>query len=400
MRDTVKHALLTICTCLTAVLMSSTSVLAQAPVASASPNPPAADHPCPQNACLAPQLVYIGTHTKGGDEAIHAARFDPETGTLSDLGKAAVQVHPTWLMPSPHRQVLYVANANGVGMEAQGEVLSFTANPADGSLSLLSRVASGGGAPRHLALAGMPPTIFVANYASGQVAAIPLQKGGALLPPSAVVSDSGAAPHVQAVLSDPGGKHLFVADFGVDRVFVYRIDSESHGLKPSPKPYVALPAGSGPRRLALSTDGRFVYALTQTSAQLVTLAWDADREELSMIGSIPLGRAAGRKPARPAELILAPDGRFAYVSDHGARTVTVYALDAASGAPTEVQRLAVEGGEPGSLAIDGTGRWLLVTSAKPGSVSVLARKINTGLVAPTSSRIAVPKAEGLAMLVP
>lgn len=391
MRGVVKYPLLAICKGLTAVLVPVSIALAQAPPAVT---------PCLQNVCLAPQLVYVGTHTNGGNDAIYAARFDPRTGTISGLGKAAELAHPTWLMPSPHRQVLYVATASDVGADKHGKVLSFTANAADGSLSLLSRVASGGANPRHLALAGMPPTLFAANYTSGQVAAIPLQKGGALLPPSAVVTDSGHAPHAQAVLADTGGKHLFVADFRTDRVLIYRIDAESHALRPAPTPYVALTSGSGPRRLALSSDGRFVYALTETSAQLITLTWDADRERFGEISSIPLERSAGRKATRPAELILAPDGRFAYVSDRGEGTITVYALDAQSGVPSKVQRLAVKGGEPGPLAIDDTGRWLLVASAKPGYLSVLARKAETGLISPPSSRIAVPRAGNLAMMVP
>ncbi|WP_288806618.1 beta-propeller fold lactonase family protein [uncultured Novosphingobium sp.] len=76
----------------------------------------AAEHPCPQNTCLAPQLVYVGT----GTGAIYAARFDPASGTISALGIGANPGHPTWLMPSPHRQVLYAANANGSGSGAQG----------------------------------------------------------------------------------------------------------------------------------------------------------------------------------------------------------------------------------------------------------------------------------------
>ncbi|WP_395396784.1 beta-propeller fold lactonase family protein [Novosphingobium sp. BL-8A] len=397
-----KQRLLAACAGLAALALPMAGALAQDRIVAASPNGSAAEPSCPQNDCLAPQLVYVGKEGAGG---IDAARFDPRSGTISALGSVADIGRPTWLMPSPHRQVLYAANESANGGDGQGEVLSFTADPADGHLSLLSRVGSGGGSPRHLALAGMPPTIFVANFAAAQVAAIPLQKGGALLPPTSVVTDSGSGsrlsePHAQAVLADREGKHLFVADFGADRIFVYHIDADSHSLSPSAHPFAALPTGSGPRRLAFSADGRFVYVLTEKAAQLVTLAWDAVREELRVIGSIPIVHSGKQAGIHAAELVLDRDGRFAYVTNRGDGTLVVYALDRGTGTPREIQRLGSAGREPTALAIDTTGRWLLVASAAPGSVSVFARNSDTGLIEPTPSRIAAPRAASLAMLVP
>ncbi|WP_260929387.1 lactonase family protein [Novosphingobium sp. 9] len=382
-------------------------LLALQPAGAQGAAPAPVPQSCTDDACAKPQWVYIGSRHEGPGGGISVARFDPRTGTLTAFGHAAEVVQPTWLLPSPHRPVLYSVSEVGNDGKAHGAVLSFTADPETGKLTLLSRVDSGGGGATHLALGGMPPSLFVANYGTGQVAAIPLQRGGTLLPPTSVMTDTGsgptprqASPHAHAVLVDRDATHLLVGDLGADRIFVYRIDAQRHALSLASTPFLQLPPGSAPRHLALSVDGRFVYALTEFTSQLFTLAWDPAKETLRVAGSLRVVPAAKASTNSPAEILLSPDGRFAYVTNRGEDTVVVYALDPNSGLPTEIQRMPAGDGSPSSLAIDETGKWMLLANAAPGSVTVLARDPASGRLTATPARIAAPQAVSVALLKP
>ena len=84
------------------------------------------------------ELVYAGTRLDTPDGAIFGARLDPETGALRPLGKAAAVDRPTWILPDPHRAVLYAVSETGNDGLAQGGVLSFAADRATGALTPVS----------------------------------------------------------------------------------------------------------------------------------------------------------------------------------------------------------------------------------------------------------------------
>ena len=81
---------------------------------------------CSGNAC--PELLYIGTRTEGTDTGIVAARLDPVSGELTALGLAVPIVHPTWLVASPHRSILYSVSEVGNNGATQASVHSFAAD--------------------------------------------------------------------------------------------------------------------------------------------------------------------------------------------------------------------------------------------------------------------------------
>ncbi|MBC2666316.1 lactonase family protein [Novosphingobium flavum] len=324
------------------------------------------------------QLVYVGTRGRGDGIGISAARFDAASGQFTPLGLAVEAVNPTWLMASPHRAVLYAVSEVGNDGKSDGAVLSYTADAATGKLTLLSRVASGGGGATHLALGGMPPTVFVANYGGGTVAALPLQPGGALLAPSSVQHDTGsgpsprqAGPHPHAVVSAAKGRLLLVGDLGADRIFVYKVDPAAHAISPAEQPFVQLTPGTGPRHLALTPDERFVYSLNEFSNDVAILAFDAGKGRLTARGRVPATRAGFAGENSPAELLLSRDGRFLYVSNRGEDTIVVFRVDGRTGRLAEVQRLAV-GPNPAALVFDRTGRWLLVATEGEGKVRAYA----------------------------
>jgi len=99
--------------------------------------------------------------------------------------------------------------------------------------------------------------VLVANYRGGSVALFPVLDDGRLAPASNFIQHVGssinptrqAAPHAHSVNFDPSERFALVADLGLDRVVVYRLDHESRRLVLNDPPYASVEPGSGPRHL-------------------------------------------------------------------------------------------------------------------------------------------------------
>lgn len=343
-------------------------------------------------------LMYIGTQGGGPGQGIFAARLDPATGALTDLGLALETERPTWLETDPHRPILYGVNETGNDGRSQGGVFSLAIDPASGKLRPLSQTSSGGGGATNLTYDAKADTVFVANFGGGQVSAIPVKSDGALSRVSSVQTDYGtgptkrqAGPHAHGVTLDPSGRFVLAPDLGADRVFVYRFDPGSKQLTPAEPPFAALPPGSGPRHLVFSRDGRFAFLDTELSAMVYTFRWDAKAGRLDQVASLPIDGPdfSGQKSA--AELGVSADGRFLYVSDRGANTLIVYGVDARTGGLHEVQRMACGGDVPWSFSIDPSGRWLLVANQASGGIAEFQVDVASGRLTPTANSISVPK---------
>lgn len=352
----------------------------------------AADTPaCRAAACG--RLVYFGTH----GSAIYAARLDPRTGHLSALGPVAAIERPTWLVASPHREVLYSVSETGNDGKTQASVSSFAVDPATGQLRLLNKVDSGGGGATHLALDPRSATVFVAHYGTGQVSALPVRADGSLGPVASVEADQGtgpkprqAGPHAHSVAVDPSGRFVLAADLGADRLFVYRFDPASRTLSPGDPAFVAAAPGSGPRHLAFLPNGRFVYLDSELSGELTGYAWDARRGVLRALATISTSPPDYTGNRSAAELVASSDGRFLYVSNRGDDTLVAYAVDAASGALREIQRIAAQGKSPWSFSLDPSGRWLLVANEASNAIAEFAVDSRSGRLSATGETLAVP----------
>ncbi len=361
----------------------------------------------PAAATCAGTLVYVGSHGSGPGQGIFAACLDRATGALTGLGLAAEIERPTWLVRDPHRPILYTVSETGNDGKSQGGVYSLSIDPKTGKLTTISRTASGGGGATHLAYDARLGALFVANFGGGQVSSIPVQADGGLGAVSSVQTDYGSGPsrrqtgpHAHAVVVDPSGHFVLAPDLGADRVFVYRYDAATKQLSPAAEPFAALPPGSGPRHLVFSRDGRFAFLDTELSGDVYGFRWDAHAGRLTQISrrSIDPSDFTGQKSA--AEIVISADGRFLYVSDRGANSLIVYAVDAKTGALSEVQRIAGGGDVPWSFAIDPSGRWLIVANEASSTLAVFGVDRASGKLTATPSTLSAPKPVSIAYFQP
>jgi 6-phosphogluconolactonase len=351
-------------------------------------------------------LVYIGTavpFTNGApppvrEHGIFAARLDPRTGHLAPLGRVAGIDGSSWLVSHPHLPVLYSVGLTGNDKKAESSLYSFAMDRTNGQLQELNRVGAGGTDATHLDLDVSSMTLFSANHNSGDVSAVPVLADGRLGLVASLQKGFGTGPHprqnrpqTHAVAIDPSHRYVVTADFGADRLFVYRFDSSTRALTPAENAFEVLPPGSGPRHLAFHPGGGFLFVNCELTGDVRSYRWDGSKGALQLVQALspyPVAYVGGKSAA---EIMTSRDGRFLYVSLRGGQdSIIVYAVDANTGTLAEIQRMPSGGKTPWSMALDPSGRWLLVANQGADSVAVFNVDAATGRLSATAEALEVP----------
>jgi 6-phosphogluconolactonase len=353
---------------------------------------------------MSERLVFVGTYTEstpGGSKGIYSARFDTASGKLTGLKPVAALQNPSWVTVSRDRRFLYavseVGTPDATGTPA-GLVVAYAIG-ADGTLTELNRVSSGGADPCHLAVDRTGRTVAVANYTGGSTVAFHVGDDGRLgaaskdqhtgKGPNAQRQEAAHAHSVNFVADD---RLLLSCDLGNDRIYVYRHDPRAGTLGAHAPAFVGLEPGSGPRHLAMHPSGRYAYVLTELSSHAAMFAWNPSAGTLvqrQSVSTLPLGASVPDNST--AEIVVHPSGRYVYASNRGHDSIAVFSVDARNGRLTLVANTPTGGKVPRNFAVDSTGRWLLAANQRSDSIVTFAIDASTGALKTTGASIAVPR---------
>ena len=348
-------------------------------------------------------LVYVGTYTRRGSEGIYVYGLDMTTGALQPLSATGGVADPSFLALDPQRRHLYavseVAEFDG---QPSGGVCAYAIAPDTGALTPLNRVGSGGLWPCHISVEATGRYALVANYRDGRVAMLPILADGRLGPASHAVQHEGssihpqrqAGPHAHSITPDPANRYALAADLGLDQVLVYRMDLRAGKLHAADRPYAEVKAGAGPRHLDFSPNGKFVYLINEIASTMTAWDYDGARGTLYQLQALPTLPLGFQGVSHCADVHVAPSGRFVYGSNRGHDSIVIYALDQA-GRMTLVGHEPTRGKNPRNFAIDPTGTYLLV--ANQDSDNIVTYRIDpatgklsyTGHEAPVSMPVCV-----------
>jgi 6-phosphogluconolactonase len=349
-------------------------------------------------------LVYVGTYTRigpdprGRAEGIYVYRLDAGTGELSLLSLADGVPNPSFLAIHPNRSTLYAVNeVTQLDGQPSGAVSAFAIDQDSGSLTFLNRQPSHGTDPCHVSV-GSGGSVLVANYTSGSIAVLPVESDGRLGPATDTRQHSGSGPnpnrqdgpHAHFILPDPTNRYVLVADLGLDKVLVYRLDPASGALTEHDPPAVALPPGSGPRHLAFHPSAPYVYVINELASTISSCAWDADSGTLQLIDTIstlPNG-FDGRNSC--AEVLVAPSGRFVYGSNRGHDSIAIFSVDPADGTLSPVGHISTGGANPRNFTIDPSGAFLLVANQDTDTIVTFRIDSESGALSATGHVASVP----------
>ncbi len=344
-------------------------------------------------------LAFVGTYTEAADgsahgEGIYLFQANLQTGELTDRKLAAKTPNPTWIAIHPSKKYLYCVNEVADYDGKFGGVSGFEILPG-GDLRELNTVSSGGAGPADMSLDASGKFAYVANYAGGSVAVLPVHADGMLGEAVDVVRDENQqvgpahatnaprdsfavsghdAPHAHMIALDPSGKFVLQTDLGIDKLIVY---TQNRTGKLAWKEYVALPAGDGPRHFAFHPNGRWVYVIEEEASAIAFLSFDPATGLLTLNGIVSAlpGEFAGTSFA--SEIAVSPDGRFIYSANRLHDTISICSIGG-DGAPKLIDEVSTMGDYPRHFSIDASGSLMFVCNQHSDAIATFRIDRETG----------------------
>src|SRR5690349_14478683 len=334
---------------------------------------------------LQDRLLYVGTYTLGTSakgEGIYIYRIDQSTGELKRVGLVRSE-NPSFLALDPAKRFLYAVNEKPEGM-----VSAFRIDRQTGDLSFVNQQSSQGADPCHLSVESGGKSVLVANYTSGTLAALPIERGGSLGAAVDVKQHEGSGPreqqkgpHAHCIKLDRANRHAFAADLGIDRLMIYRFQSGK--LEPAQQPSVFLHAGAGPRHLAFHPNGDFLYVINELDSSLTTFRYNATQGTLIAFESLSTLPRDFSGLSFCADIHVAKSGRFVYGSNRGHHSILVCRIDPHSHRLSLVEHVSTEGKWPRNFTIDPSGTFLLVANQHTDNVVTFRIDQQTGRLTST-----------------
>ena len=343
--------------------------------------------------------IYIGTYASAPGQGIQVGQLDLADGGLKLDGLAAETKNPSFVALHPNRRFLYaVGEISDFAGQRSGAVNAFRIVPESGRLELLNQQSSGGTGPCHVIVDAAGRNALVANYGGGSVAALPIRDDGSLAAATAFIQHEGSSvdprrqkgPHAHSINLDAANRFAFVPDLGLDKILVYRFDSAAGTLAANEPAWATVAPGSGPRHFAFHPGGKFAYVINEMASTLTAFRYDAERgtlAEVQTLSTLPGGPVEGNTTA---EVQVHPSGKFVYGSNRGHDSIAVFAVDATSGRLSLVEHESTQGKTPRNFGIDPSGQFLLACNQGTNSIVGFRIDLQTGELTPTGQKLEVP----------
>ncbi|MFE1291434.1 lactonase family protein [Streptomyces sp. NPDC058751] len=353
------------------------------PSASVSPSAPSSPAPSP-----GPRPLFLGTYTSGdgGGKGIGVATYDPETGEITGGGVVTGVDNPSFLAVHPDGRALYAVDEQDAG--------AVTAVRLPGNEVLGSR-STGGSGPCHLSVHPSGRWLLSANYGSGSVAVHPIEASGALGERADLVGHTSPAPgpgqqgpHAHQFVTAPDGGHLLAVDLGTDTVYTYRLD-ETRGTLTEVSRARTRP-GAGPRHLTFHPGGRYAYLANEVDDTVAVCGYDPATGRLS-VGE-PRSTGTGGGTSYPAQLVVTPNGAYAFLANRGHNSLTRYAIEADGARLRLLDTVPVGGDFPRHVALSADGRLLFAANQRSGTVTVFGVDQESGELRRAGTPFASPLA--------
>ena len=333
------------------------------------------------------RLLLVGTQTSTTSKGIYAYSFEAATGELKERGLAAEADNPTFLALAPNGKTVLVAyELDSYDGKSSGAVSTYTLDRTAGRLTKVNEIASLGGGTCHVAFDHTGRSAFAANYGGGSAASFSVGADGRLSPDVSFLQYSGhgpdpkrqAGPHAHRVTVSPDNRFLLVNDLGLDAIHVYRLDAGTEKLTLNDPPAWRSSPGAGPRALQFHPNGRFAYCVTEMTSSVVVLRWEARTGVLETVQEVVMRPPEFQGTTAGDDIVIDREARFAYATDRFDDIVATFAISPESGRLTLLNRTSCGGKVPRHLALDPSGRWLLVANQASDNIAVLARDSKTG----------------------
>ena len=336
---------------------------------------------------------YIGTYTSpSGSKGIYVASLDATSGKLSEPRLAAEANGPSFVALSHNGKFLYAVHE-----PTNGDVSSYSIS-ADKSLRKINTQTGKGGAPCHVSLDRSGKFLFTSNYMGGNLASFALRADGSLGAPVTLFQNAGSGPdksrqegpHMHAAYADLENRFVYACDLGTDEVLTFLLNSKTGALDAASPRSSRTPAGGGPRHLAFSPDGKWAFVNNEMASSVTSYRVNRANGALEAIETESTLPKGGPFPGNStAEIAVHPNGKWLYVSNRGHDSIAVFGIQPDGRIdPIQVAPCGVK--IPRGFEIAPGGKWLVVAGQASNDIVSLGLDSVTGKLSEPVSRIAAP----------
>lgn len=337
--------------------------------------------------------LLVGSYTKpkGNGEGVSVYRFNSSTGQTTFVSKIESD-NASYLAVSKNEQFVYAVNENIA--EKISSAVAFSFNKQTGSLSFINKENVQGKNPCYITVDKQNKWIFTANYTSGNVSCLPINKDGSIAAPTQVIQHNGSSivkgrqgeAHAHTVVFSPDEKFIAATDLGTDKISLYAFNSNntSTPLTIDSTNNIISKAGNGPRHVAFGIKHKLLYVVNELSG---TIDVFENKRGMPLLQTISTD-TTNNTDKGSADIHLSNDGKFLYVTNRGKyNTIATYTVDATSGKLNLIDVQSTLGKTPRNFMIDPTDNFLLVAHQNSDNIFVFKRNKQTGKLTYTNIEI-------------
>jgi 6-phosphogluconolactonase len=236
--------------------------------------------------------------------------------------------------------------------------------------------------------------LATANYASGTLSVLPINKSGGLDTAASVIQHNGysvnterqTSPHVHCAIFSTDNKFLYAPDLGIDKVMIYSFNPRSGNLTESGS--IMTEAGAGPRHFTFHPNNKFAYLIEELTGTISAYrSVNGQFELIQNISALPVDYMGS---IGSADIHVSPDGKFLYGSNRGeSNTIAIFKINEKTGWLTPVGHQSTLGKTPRNFNFDPSGNFLLAANQNSDEIVVFKVDKKTGLLSDTGKRIKV-----------
>lgn len=325
--------------------------------------------------------MVVGTYTDAGSQGLYSFSFDQSTGKASGITSLNVDNPSYFTFSKDGRNIYAVSEKNN----AKAVLNCIGYDPVKGTFAFKNSQLTHGGDPCYVDTDGK--IALTANYSAGTISVFPILKNGtldkSLLQLGSVKGGPDRSrqntPHAHCAIFAPDG-YILTTDFSGDRILCFSYNKrdkklENHGIAAHVK------AGSGPRHLVFSPNGKYAYLMSELSCNVTVYTYKEGKlKELQTIDADNANARGG------ADIHVSPDGMFVYASTRlKGDGITIFRVNN-NGTLTRIGA-QFTGRHPRNFAITPNGKFLLVACRDDNSIEVYSRDKFTGLLKNTNQDI-------------
>ena len=263
------------------------------------------------------------------------------------------------------------------------------------TMKILQSVKVNGITPCHVVVSPDGKFLYTANYSSGSVSEIALEKG-IPCPQVRVIQHQGKgkdprrqkSPHPHFVGFDPAGSQLFVCDLGTDEIWVYNYIKEKGVVLPSVEK-LKLPPGSGPRHLAFVPDGKTIYTANELDSTATSFIKTSGSWKMVKTISTRLEVQAAKKNF-PGAIKITSDGRYFFITNRGDDTIAVFKTSG-NGDFELIANVDALGKYPSDILIDEKNQVLYTVNLKNGTAAKFKMNLTAGTLEAMPEKYDIPR---------